>query len=116
MRTERRSIFYGGRLNYEPPAEAVAYRVWTRATPADPVSRWLEAGGYDIANDAAVAAPAGNTALDELVTGRAGASVSWTGIDALAAHGVTEAVMVIAYEADGNAIRTCTRCPPKIRT
>ena len=105
MRTTRRSIFYGGQLNYEPPDGAVAYRFWTRATPADPVSRWQEAGGYDIANDAAVAAPAGNTALDGLVTGGAGASVTWESINALAAHGVTEAVMVVANDAAGNAIR-----------
>ena len=105
MRTVRRSIFYGGRLNYEPPDGAVAYRFWTRVTPTDPTSRWQEAGGYDIANALPIAAPAGNEPLDGLGVGLAGASVTWESINALAAHGVTEAVMVIAYNADREAIR-----------
>ena len=105
MRTVRRSIFYGGRLNYEPPDGAAAYRFWTRTAPTDPVSRWQEGGGYDIVNALTIAAPAGNTALDGLGVGPAGASVMWESIDAVAAHGVTEAIMVIAYSADREALR-----------
>ena len=118
--TYRREIHYGEALSWEPVGGADSFQAWAR-DHAGPGSRWIAAGGYDIAVNAAIEAV--KTIPDIVITAE-GLSLPWATIDRICALNVSvdiapdipvdgerfttlparEPLQVISY-CDGKAIR-----------
>ena len=113
----RRELEFGERLTWSPPAGAASFGVWLKTSaythPEDdagpatlrayggPAPTWVQAAGYDIANDVALdvdGLPIG------LVLTTAGLTVEWNNLVALTDGFDPEPIQVVAYDVDVRAI------------
>ena len=109
--TSRHVITWGEALDFDAPADAASYQLWSRESPT-PAARWISQGGYDIAGDVVIAAPA--AALVPAMFESGGFTVGWPALDTLAQAGEREALQVISYLAGGGAFRVDRYAVPTI--
>ena len=97
--TSRHFVQYGESLDFDVIVDATSYLLWAREAPT-PGARWIAQGGYNIAGDVVIAAPA--SAVVVPLFEAAGFTIDWPEIDLIAQEGEREALQVISY-VDGRA-------------